>query len=217
VSKLAKKKPKKTKSLYDEKGRWVEERGRIKGAIRRSFRLSPQMKEVLKSARVELSPALKKDGTPGKRPRVRYECAHCKELFPQKRVQVDHDSTVTPLWKKDSDMTYDELVRGIFCEISNLQVLCSTPMAKNNGLPSCHQKKTNLEKFLRTKLFGQHPSNSDYNKRVEKSKKEFLVYQEEKEEKLKAKNKRKEERDAKLAQRLLKETDEKSKKTEDDA
>lgn len=212
------KKSKKAKSLYDENGRWVEERGRIKGAIRRAFRLSPQMKEVLQSARVELPPALKKDGTPGKRPRVRYRCADCGELFPQKRVQVDHIETVVPLWKREADMTYDEIVRGVFCSISNLQVLCSTPMNKNNGFASCHQKKTNEEKFIRTKLVPIMARESVFNgevlprelgspgfnvdKEILKLKEEFIAYQAEKEEKVRKKNERKALREKKEAERI---------------
>lgn len=145
-------KPKKEQPLYDENGRWVQERNRIKGAIRRAFRLAPQMKEVLQAARHELPPALKKDGTPGKRPRVRYRCASCGELFSQKNVQVDHIETVVPLWKKEQNMSYDELVRGIFCSKDNLQVLCSTPMKRNNGEPSCHKLKTDEENWIRKQL-----------------------------------------------------------------
>ena len=140
---------KKDPILYDENGHWVQERNRIKGAIRRAFRLSPQMKEVLQAARVELPPALKKDGTPGKRPQVRYKCAMCGKLFSQKNVNVDHIETVVPLWRHEKDMTYDEIVRGIFCEKDNLQVLCCTPMKKNDGKPSCHKKKTDEEKYIR--------------------------------------------------------------------
>ena len=142
----------KDKKLYDENGRWVEERGRVKGAVRRAFRLSPQMKEVLQAARVELPPALKKDGTPGKRPQVRYRCAMCRELWSQKSVNVDHLETVVPLWISESDMTYDEIVRGVFCDKSNLQVLCSIAMKKNGGKPSCHKKKTDEENYIRRRL-----------------------------------------------------------------
>lgn len=152
---------KKEKPLYDKDGRWVEERGRIKGAIRKSFRLSPQMKEVLNDARVELPPALKKDGTPGKRPRVRFKCAMCGELFPLKTgnttmVQVDHIDTVVPLWKTESNMEFEEwlvtIARGVFCDKSNLQVLCSVPMSKNDGKPSCHKKKTDEENYIRRRF-----------------------------------------------------------------
>jgi len=192
---------KKDKPLYDENGRWVEERGRIKGAIRRAFRLSPQMKEVLNNARVELSPALKKDGTPGKRPRVRYRCVQCNELFSQKNVQVDHIETVVPLYKAEISMSYDEIVRGVFCDKDNLQVLCSTPIKRNNGIQSCHHKKTQEEKFLRNKwseLLKKCDSSLpkiDYIKENEdKWKEEYQKHLEDKEEKKRLRDERRREK-----------------------
>ena len=143
---------KKEKSLYDSNGRWVEERGRIKGAIRRAFRLSPQMKEVLNKARVELPPKIKIDGTPGKKNQVRYTCAICGEVFSQKNVQVDHIVPVVPLYMPEAHMSYDQIVRGVFCALDNLQVICSTPMKRNNGNPSCHKLKTDEENFIRDEL-----------------------------------------------------------------
>ncbi len=143
---------KKEKPLYDANGRWVEERGRVKGAIRRTFRLSPQMKETLNRARVELPPKIKKDGEPGKKNQVRYTCAVCKQLFPQKYVQVDHIVPVVPLWMPEADMSYDDIVRGVFCALDNLQVICSTPMKHNDGNASCHKLKTDEENFIRDEL-----------------------------------------------------------------
>lgn len=145
-----KKKKNKQTTVYDINGRWVEERGRIKGAMRRAFRLSPQMKEVLTAARVELPPAIKKDGKPGKKNQVRYRCAGCGQLFSQKNVQVDHIDTVVPLHMKEETMTYDDLARGIFCKIDNLQVLCSTPLKQlPKGEKSCHGIKSVKENFIR--------------------------------------------------------------------
>jgi hypothetical protein len=148
----SKSKKKKPEQLYDENGRWVQERNRVKGAIRRVFRLFPQMKEVLNNARVELPPALKKDGTPGKKPQVRYKCSNCGGLFSQKNVQVDHINPVVPLNKTESEMSYDDIVRGICCSSDNLQVLCSTPIRANEGRPSCHKIKTDEENFARDEL-----------------------------------------------------------------
>lgn len=153
-----KKMPRKSKSKkkltnqYDENGRWVQERNRIKGAIRRVFRLFPQMKEVLGKVKIELPPALKKDGNPGKKPQVRYRCSMCGGLFSQKHVQVDHRVPVVPLDKTEAEMTYDEIVRGICCPVENLQVLCSTPLKQNEGKPSCHKIKTDEENFIRDEL-----------------------------------------------------------------
>jgi hypothetical protein len=143
--------PKKEKQirLYDANGFWVEERGRVKGALRRAFRLHPAPREILNSARVELPPALKKDGTPGKKNQVRYRCTMCNELYPQKWVQVDHIIPAVRLHKKESEISYDEMVRGIFCQKENLQVLCSTPKKFLSGGESCHRIKTNEENFIR--------------------------------------------------------------------
>jgi len=186
---------KKEKSLYDSQGRWVEERGRIKGAIRRAFRLSPQMREVLQSARVELPPVLKKDGTRGKKNQVRYICAVCGGLFSQKNVQVDHIDPVVPLWMNEADMSYDQIVRGVFCFLSNLQVICSTPMKANGGKPSCHRLKTNEENFIRNHLMELDPNDRINN--IEKVKKLYQVYLQEQEKKKREKEERK-------MQRLLK-------------
>ena len=212
---MAKQKPKKVKQLYDENGNWVEERNRIKGTLRRTFRLSPQFKKTLEEARVELPPKLKKDGTPGKRNQVRYRCAICKGLFQQKFVQVDHIETVVSLWEAEEDMCYDGedgLVRRIMCKKDNLQVLCSTPLKLNNNKPSCHKIKTDEENFIRkhlvplAKLHGyplgvynivetsQHPDYNPYftlEVEIDRLKKDFKVYLIEKEEKRLAKEERK--------------------------
>lgn len=183
------------KSAYDANGRWVEERGQIKGAIRRVFRLSPQMQEVLAAARVELPPKLKKDGEPGKKNQVRYTCAVCKNLYQSTNVQVDHIDPVVPLWKAEASMTYDEIARRVFCHISNLQVICSTPMKKNNGEPSCHKIKTDRENFIRDDLkkvlnLLDH-TGEEIDQLILKSSAQYDVYFAEKEEKRKAKLARK--------------------------
>jgi hypothetical protein len=158
------KKSKKQTALYDKDGNWIEERGRIKGAVRRTFRLHPAMKEVLTEARVELPPKTLKDGSLGKKNQVRYKCAACGELFSQKNVQVDHIETVIPLDKSELGMPFEEwvvtVVRGVFCKKENLQVLCST---KKKDLPagkqSCHGAKTSRENFIRDE-FERYKTNS---------------------------------------------------------
>lgn len=184
---------------YDENGNWNQERNRIKGALRQAFRMSPQMWETLQRARTELPPALKKDGKPGKRPRIRYKCAVCEGLFARKNVQVDHMEPVVPLHKTESDMTYDEMARGIFCKSKNLQVVCSTPMKRNGGKPSCHKIKTDEENFVRRKMVEGDVDDGHFNKEalVQRFKEEFKDYLEEKEQKRIAKEKRKAEREAK--------------------
>lgn len=143
---------KKSRFQYDDNGHWVEEKTQIKGAIRKAFRRFPQVSETLSEARIELPPKLKKDGTPGKKPVVRYKCAMCQELFSQKFVQVDHIDPVVPLHTTEAKMSYDDLVKRICCPKNNLQVLCSTPLKLNNNNPSCHKIKTDEENFIRDAL-----------------------------------------------------------------
>lgn len=186
---------------YDENGDWNQKRNRIKGAMRQDFRMSPQMWEVTQAARVELPPALKKDGTPGKRPRVRYKCAICGGLFMQKYVQVDHIEPVVPLHKKEVDMTYDEMADRIMCKKDNLQLVCSTPMSKNEGKPSCHKIKTDEENFIRDRLAtffkdDKIPESARL-KYIKELKAEYKIYVEEKEKKRLEKLERKKQREAK--------------------
>jgi hypothetical protein len=179
---------------YDENGDWNQKRNRIKGAMRQAFRMSPQMWEVTQAARIELPPALKKDGTPGKRPRVRYKCAVCRELFMAKYVQVDHIEPVVPLYKTEADMTYDEMADRIMCKKDNLQLVCSTPMSKNDGKPSCHKIKTDEENFIRKNITEENwfpVLNNALLARMEELKVEFKIYLEEKEQKRLAKLERK--------------------------
>jgi len=68
-----------------------------------------------------------------KRRKVAYQCNHCKQLFPEKEIAVDHIIPAGTL------RCYDDLpgfVRRLFCEIDNLQVLCN----------NCHTKKTANER-----------------------------------------------------------------------
>jgi hypothetical protein len=184
---------------YDENGRWKQERNRVKGALRQSFRMSPQMWETLQRAKHELPPALKKDGTPGKRPQVRYKCAICGNMFMQKYIQVDHLIPVVPLHKVEADMTYDEMADRIFCDKDNLQVVCSTPLKKNNGEPSCHKIKSDEENFIRRELVEKlkEEKNIDIEDEIELLKVKYQAYIDEKEIKRIEKEKRKAEREAK--------------------
>lgn len=129
-----------------------EERRGIKGALRRAFRLSPRMSARLLESRRELPPALKKDGTPGKRDQIRYVCACCGELFQQKNIAVDHIDPVVPLFLEENSMSPGTLAERIFCHVDNLQVLCNTRLKDlPKGQTSCHYKKSQEENFLRRK------------------------------------------------------------------
>lgn len=137
---------------YDENGNWVEERGRWVGAIRRSFRVHPVLKEVIDEARVELPPKILKDGSVGKKNQIRFRCAICGGLFSQKHTQVDHKDPVVFLFLSSLEMLLDTIARRIYCKKDNLQVLCSTPLKLlPKGSKSCHAIKTQEENFLREK------------------------------------------------------------------
>jgi hypothetical protein len=204
-----KSKSKKDKPLYDENGKWVDQDNRVLSGIRRAYRLSPQMQETLKAARVELPPEPLKNGKPGKRVRVRFKCAACGGLFPQKtgkttNIQVDHIEPATPLWTSIKEMTWDEVVKGIFCGVENLQVLCSVPIKKNGGLPSCHAKKSAEENWIRKEIKKLMESDNLFDRlpevrqrKVEEFKEDFKQYLIEKEEKRLAKEERKRIREAK--------------------
>jgi 5-methylcytosine-specific restriction endonuclease McrA len=65
---------------------------------------------------------------------MHYKCACCKKEFVAADVQVDHiQPVVNP---KTGFTTWEEYINNMFCEKSNLQVLCKP----------CHSVKTQEEK-----------------------------------------------------------------------
>jgi len=65
----------------------------------------------------------------------RYRCCICGESFGIKEVHVDHIDCVIPLDKTAESMTWDEIIKRIFCDITNLQTICIR----------CHSTKSKLE------------------------------------------------------------------------
>lgn len=125
----------------------------IRSAIRRAFSRSPVVQEVLKEIRIE-EPKYKKDGTLAKKPAVFYTCAMCGKKFKSTEVAVDHIIPVIPI--DETFTTWDKFVERLFCDKSNLQVLCSYTLKNkhlHDDIPSCHHKKTQEEKAAR-KAFG---------------------------------------------------------------
>jgi len=70
---------------------------------------------------------------PLKRQKFEYQCAVCLKWFPDKEINVDH---VVPAGTLRCADDLPGFVERLFCEVDNLQVLCST----------CHNKKTQNEK-----------------------------------------------------------------------
>ena len=70
---------------------------------------------------------------PLKRQKFEYQCKECKEWFPDKKINVDH---IHPAGSLRCANDLPGFVERLFCEIDNLQVLCS----------DCHNVKTQNEK-----------------------------------------------------------------------
>jgi 5-methylcytosine-specific restriction endonuclease McrA len=115
---------------------WSEGRRKtfITSLLRSGFRKYPSKYATLKAAYVG-----KKLNSKTKRVGSHYKCAKCKKVYPSREVQVDHiQPVVDPIV---GFVNWDEYIDRLFCEESNLQVLCLT----------CHDGKTKKEKIVRVK------------------------------------------------------------------
>lgn len=65
-----------------------------------------------------------------------HQCIQCNALFPQHGVQVDHIEPIVPV---TGFTNWDDVIKRMFCELDNLQVLCK----------ACHQVKSQEERRLR--------------------------------------------------------------------
>lgn len=70
---------------------------------------------------------------PLKRQKFEYQCNSCKNWFPEKSINVDH---IQPAGSLNCAADLPGFVERLFCEIDNLQILCS----------SCHDIKTKKER-----------------------------------------------------------------------
>jgi len=110
-----------------------KDRNLIKGAIRRVFSRSALRIAVVNAAQIQHSDA--------SRPRVKKWClcAICKQPEAKSYVEVDHIEPVVKIDSSFEDMTLDEFVDRLWCDIKGLQVVCE----------SCHDKKTAEEQKVR--------------------------------------------------------------------
>lgn len=106
----------------------------VKGSLRRAFARWPPSIEIREDA---IHPTIK-----GPRGGKQYTCACCGKTFGITKIAVDHISSVIPLDKTIDDLSWDEIVARMFCDKSNLQVLCKDV---------CHKKKTAEERKERKK------------------------------------------------------------------
>jgi 5-methylcytosine-specific restriction endonuclease McrA len=101
----------------------------ITSTLRGGFRRYPPKYEKLNKAKT-----VKKVNKETGRIAMHYKCAKCKKQFPLKQVQVDH---IVPIVNpKIGFTTWDDFISRLFCDESNLQVLCK----------SCHAIKTKKER-----------------------------------------------------------------------
>lgn len=110
------------------------ERGLIKGALRRVFSRSDLRRQVIEACVFH-------GYTDPTRPRVKTWCIcqGCKTLEPKSYMVVDHIIPVVPLDSSFEEMTLEELIDRLWCNISNLQALCE----------SCHLSKSSSETKIR--------------------------------------------------------------------
>jgi 5-methylcytosine-specific restriction endonuclease McrA len=109
----------------------------VRSAIRRVFSRSPVVREVMWKVRREV-PKYNKDGTRAKKNAVQYQCNVCSQWTKSSAIAVDHILPVVDV--QNGFVDWNEFVARLFCEASNLQVICD----------DCHQKKTNAERFARS-------------------------------------------------------------------
>lgn len=107
---------------------WSKSRyfGFIRSGLRMMWTRYPIKHKVMEEARRAYK------GT-DKRTKWEYKCATCKKWFKTKEVQVDHINPAGSL-KEYSDLP--KFVSNLFCDKSNLQVLCK----------ECHAVKTKEER-----------------------------------------------------------------------
>lgn len=103
----------------------------ITSVIRRGFTRWPAKFQVLANAKQG-----KKVNESTGRLAEHYECNVCKGSFAGKDVQVDH---ILPAVPTSGWVSWDDFIDKLYCDLSNLQVICR----------GCHSKKTKEEGKLR--------------------------------------------------------------------
>jgi 5-methylcytosine-specific restriction endonuclease McrA len=98
----------------------------IRSALRQKSRYWKPISEAKANARRPYKGPLK-------RQKFEYQCNHCKNWFPDKKINVDH---ICPAGSLKSAQNLPDFIERLFCEVDNLQVLCE----------SCHNFKTKSER-----------------------------------------------------------------------
>ena len=113
-----------------------KERNLVKGALRRVFSRSDLRRQALLKTRIEHSDPL--------RPRVTKWnwCTVCGVIEASYLFEVDHTMPLIPLKLTLEDLTWDEVVEGLWCDLENLMPVCKP----------CHKEKTKAETKERKRL-----------------------------------------------------------------
>lgn len=114
-----------------------KEYGLIKGGLRRVFGRSELRREVVANAVV-------KGYSDPKRKAVKFwvKCVTCGKMEAKSNVQVDHRAPVIPVDSSFEEMTLDEVVNRMWCEVKNLDIICKP----------CHISKSRAETKERARI-----------------------------------------------------------------
>jgi hypothetical protein len=104
---------------YTESGFW----GMIRAALRQKSRWWKPVKDAKDAARRAYKGV-------NKRQKFEYQCAKCKQWFPEKEIEVDHIIEAGSLRNGDD---VKDFIERLFCEKEGLQILCKD---------KCHREKT---------------------------------------------------------------------------
>ncbi len=113
-----------------------KERNLIKGAIRRVFSRSDTRRKALQASTTDhIDPSRKRVTRWSK-------CALCGKLEPSYLCEVDHLEPIVPVGMTLEDMSWDQVIDGVWCDERLLQVVCKP----------CHKLKSKAENLERKRI-----------------------------------------------------------------
>lgn len=116
-----------------------KERNLLKGAIRRIFSRSELRRRALDAS------VVKDYGDPSRKRVTRWsKCPDCDKMVPSYLMEVDHVEPIIPTGMTLEDMSWDQVIDGVWCDERNLRAVCK----------DCHKTKTKAENKERRKLRG---------------------------------------------------------------
>jgi len=139
--------PKKPKTQKAKKP-WVLKNYLI-SVLRKASRKTPAFSQAFNAAKEEFFISTKSGG---KARRVRFKCAKCGRTFLNKigsrEIALDHIEPVISV--TDGWVNWDTYIERLFCDASNLQILCNYKDLRD-GVKSCHARKSIIENAQRPK------------------------------------------------------------------